>query len=85
MLLGTLLRREGGLFGALKSAGKRILTGESLFMTLFTHQGSGKARIAFAAPYPGHILAIKLDSLGGTLERDEEKWEPVFRSSSRSR
>jgi uncharacterized protein (AIM24 family) len=66
-IFGDGTKREGGLFGALKSAGKRLLTGESLFMTLFTHQGSGKARIAFAAPYPGHILAIKLDTLGGTL------------------
>ncbi len=66
-IFGDGTKRGGGLFGALKSAGKRILTGESLFMTLFTHNGSGKARIAFAAPYPGHILAIKLDTLGGTL------------------
>ena len=49
------------------SAGKRVLTGESLFTTMFTHAGSGKARVAFAAPYPGTILAMKLDEHGGRL------------------
>ncbi|MCB1509205.1 MAG: AIM24 family protein [Hyphomicrobiaceae bacterium] len=57
----------GGLFGALASAGKRIITGESLFTTVFTHQGQGKARVAFAAPYPGHILALRLADVGGRL------------------
>lgn len=57
----------GGLVGKLMGAGKRLLTGESLFTTVFTHNGGGKARVAFAAPTPGHILPIKLDSVGGTL------------------
>ncbi len=57
----------GGFLGKLLGAGKRLVTGESLFTTVFTHEGSGKARVAFAAPFPGHILAIKLDSVGGTL------------------
>lgn len=57
----------GGILGKLVGAGKRLITGESLFTTVFTHEGSGKARVAFAAPFPGHILAIKLDSVGGTL------------------
>jgi uncharacterized protein (TIGR00266 family) len=56
-----------GFLGKLAGAGKRLLTGESLFMTVFTHRGQGKARVAFAAPYAGHILPIKLDQLGGTL------------------
>lgn len=56
-----------GFLGTIAGAGKRLLTGESLFTTLFTHEGQGKARVAFAAPYPGHILAIKLDDLGGKL------------------
>ncbi len=64
---GSKKQEEAGFLGKLAGAGKRILTGESLFMTLFTHQGVGKARVAFAAPFPGHILAIKLDQLGGTL------------------
>ena len=58
---------EGGFMGKLVGAGKRLLTGESLFMTVFTHQGQGKARVAFAAPVPGAIMAVKLSDLGGTL------------------
>jgi uncharacterized protein (AIM24 family) len=53
--------------GALLGAGRRLLTGESLFMTVFTNQGSGKQHVAFAAPYPGKILAMDLRQLGGTL------------------
>ncbi len=64
---GSKANENKGFFGAIAGAGKRLLTGESLFTTLFTHNGQGKARVAFAAPYPGHILAIKLDQLGGTL------------------
>ncbi len=57
----------GGFMGALLGAGKRLVTGESLFTTVFTHQGRGKARVAFAAPTPGAILPIRLGDLGGTL------------------
>jgi uncharacterized protein (TIGR00266 family) len=57
----------GGFMGKLLGAGKRLVTGESLFTTVFTHQGAGKARVAFASPTPGAILPIKLDSVGGTL------------------
>ncbi len=56
-----------GLLGKVLSAGKRVLTGESLFMTTFTGQGPGKERIAFAAPYPGKILSMDLAQLGGEL------------------
>jgi uncharacterized protein (TIGR00266 family) len=58
---------EGGFMGKLLGAGKRLVTGESLFTTVFTHQGRGKARVAFSAPVPGAILPIKLSDLGGTL------------------
>jgi len=59
---------QGGSFtDKLFSAGKRLLTGESLFMTLFTHEGQGKARAAFAAPYPGNIIPVTLANLGGTI------------------
>lgn len=58
---------QGGLFGKLLGAGKRLVTGESLFTTVFHHEGRGKARVAFAAPYPGRIVPIDLASLGGTL------------------
>src|SRR6185503_5368752 len=51
----------------LLSAGKRVITGESLFTTVFTHRGQGKARVAFAAPYPGTVLAMKLSDHGGRL------------------
>jgi len=56
-----------GIMGALLGAGKRLLTGESLFMTVFTNRGPGKHRVAFAAPYAGRILALDLASLGGQL------------------
>ncbi|QKG72036.1 TIGR00266 family protein [Erythrobacter mangrovi] len=56
-----------GFMGKLLGAGKRLVTGESLFTTVFTHQGQGKARVAFASPTPGTILPIKLDSVGDTL------------------
>ena len=59
--------QDGGFMGKLLGAGRRLVTGESLFTTVFTHQGTGKARVAFASPTPGAILPIKLDSLGGTL------------------
>ena len=58
---------DQGFFGKLASAGKRLLTGESLFMTVFTQQGQGKARIAFAAPYPGLIIPFRLSDYGGEL------------------
>ncbi|MBW8860347.1 MAG: AIM24 family protein, partial [Caulobacter sp.] len=51
----------------LLGAGKRLVTGESLFTTVFTHTGSGKARVAFASPTPGSILPLNLGQLGGTL------------------
>ncbi len=57
----------GGFMDKLLGAGKRLITGESLFTTVFTHQGEGKARVAFAAPYPGHVMAIKLDDVNGRL------------------
>ena len=53
--------------GALLGAGKRLLTGESLFMTVFQNRGSGKKRIAFGAPYPGKIIPVHLGELGGEL------------------
>lgn len=57
----------GGLFDKLLSAGKRLVTGESLFTTVYVNQGARKARVAFAAPYPGKILAMDLRQLGGML------------------
>jgi uncharacterized protein (AIM24 family) len=57
----------GGLFGKLLGAGKRLVTGEGLFTTVYTNQGNRKLRVAFAAPYPGKILPMDLKQLGGML------------------
>jgi uncharacterized protein (TIGR00266 family) len=63
---------ESGVFGLLKGVGKRVLTGESIFLTHFTNQGEGKKSVAFAAPYPGKVIALDLDSIGGefTCQKD---------------
>ena len=58
---------NSGLMDRLKSVGKRILTGESLFMTHFTNQGARKRKVAFAAPYPGKIIAVELSQFNGEL------------------
>jgi uncharacterized protein (TIGR00266 family) len=60
-------RSGSGIMNALLSAGRRVLTGESLFMTVFSNNGSGKHRVAFAAPYAGRILTMDLAGLGGEL------------------
>jgi uncharacterized protein (TIGR00266 family) len=59
--------QEKGFLGKLMSAGKRVLTGESLFMTAFTNIGQGKKKVSFASPYPGKILPMDLMQLGGRL------------------
>ena len=59
--------QQQGFMGKLMTAGKRVLTGESLFMTTFTNAGPGRQVVAFAAPYPGKILALHLDQLGGEI------------------
>ena len=58
---------EGGFFDKMLSAGKRALTGESLFMTHFTNRGSEKNRVSFSAPYPGKIIPIDLFQTGGEV------------------
>jgi uncharacterized protein (TIGR00266 family) len=58
---------QGGLFGKLLGAGKRLVTGESLFTTVYTNAARHKQRVAFAAPYPGKILPMDLRQLGGML------------------
>ena len=59
--------QQGGIFGKLIGAGKRLVTGESLFTTVYTNQVNTRQRVAFAAPYPGKILPMDLSRLGGTL------------------
>jgi len=56
---------QSGIFDKLLSAGKRVLTGESLFMTAFINQNYGKAKVSFASPYPGKIIAIDLTQYQG--------------------
>jgi len=60
-------KNQGGFMDKLFGAGKRVLTGESLFMTLFTNQGSGKQQVSFAAPYPGKIIPMDLSMMGGKV------------------
>ena len=57
----------GGFLGSLVGAGKRVLTGESIFMTHFTNDSPYKRRVAFAAPYPGQIVPINLSEMGGRI------------------
>lgn len=75
---GSAADQEGGFMGKLLGAGKRLVTGESLFTTVFTHHGQGKARVAFAAPTPGTILPLKLDEVGGTLICQKDAFLAAF-------
>ena len=61
-----------GFLGSLLSAGKRLVTGESLFTTVFSNQGFGKKKVAFAAPHPGKILPIRLSDIGGELHAQKD-------------
>ena len=60
-------QQTSGFLGKLMSAGKRVLTGESLFMTAFSNEGQGKKKVSFAAPYTGKIIPMDLQQLGGTI------------------
>ena len=66
-IFGDGSQQQNGIMGALMGAGKRLLTGESLFMTVFMNKSSLKKKVAFGAPYPGKIIAINLAELGGEL------------------
>jgi len=66
-IFGDGSKQNEGILGSLFSAGKRLLTGESLFMTAYTHTGSGKRHATFAAPYPGKIVPFDLSELGGKM------------------
>ncbi|MBS4219800.1 TIGR00266 family protein [Bacillus sp. FJAT-49711] len=56
-----------GFMGKIMGAGKRLLTGESLFMTMFTNDGAGKKNVSFASPYPGKIIPLDLSEYGGRI------------------
>jgi uncharacterized protein (TIGR00266 family) len=79
---GSAASQSGGLMGALLGAGRRLLTGESLFMTQFTAAGGAKDRVAFAAPFPGRILALDLAQLGGELLCQKESFLAAARGVS---
>jgi len=66
-IFGDGSQQSSGFLNALVGAGKRLLTGESLFMTVFQNQGAGKKRVAFGAPYPGKIIPVHLAEIGGEL------------------
>ena len=66
-IFGDGSQQTGGLMGALVGAGKRLLVGESLFMTVFMNQAAEKRHVAFGAPYPGKIMPIRLPEVGGEL------------------
>ena len=70
-----------GIMGKLLGAGKRVLTGESIFMTHFTNTGAGKKRVAFAAPYPGKIIPINMAQNGGTLLCQPTRRPPASRAA----
>ena len=58
---------DKGIFGKLLDVGKRVLTGESIFLTHFTNEGQGKKEVSFAAPYPGSIIPLDLTSVNGEI------------------
>src|SRR6188768_400195 len=66
-IFGDGSKQQGGFMGALMGAGKRLLTGESLFMTVFLNRSTQKRKVAFGAPYPGKIIPVHLKDIGGVL------------------
>jgi uncharacterized protein (TIGR00266 family) len=67
-------QQQSGIMGALMGAGKRLLTGESLFMTVFYNRSHQKRKVAFGAPYPGKIIAIHLSEIGGELVTQKDSF-----------
>lgn len=66
-IFGDGAQQQSGILGKLFSAGKRLLTGENLFMTAYTNIGQGKKQVSFASPYPGRIIPLDLYQLGGKI------------------
>ena len=73
-IFGDGSQQQSGFMGALMGAGKRLLTGESLFMTVFHNRSGQKKKVAFGAPYPGKIIAIHLAELGGELVAQKDSF-----------
>ncbi|MGD2126325.1 MAG: TIGR00266 family protein [Desulfobacteraceae bacterium] len=65
--MGDGSKADNGIMGKLLNVGKRVLTGESIFLTHFTNHGGGKRRVAFAAPYPGKIISVDMAKVGYEL------------------
>jgi uncharacterized protein (AIM24 family) len=89
--VGTMTYMEDGiemqtaLGGGLFSGFKRMLTGESFFISTFLNTGNGKRRVAFAAPYPGKIVAFDLDSFGGEVLCQKDSFLCAARHRDRNR
>jgi uncharacterized protein (TIGR00266 family) len=66
-IFGDGSQQNSGLLGSLLGAGKRLMTGESMFTTVFQNRGAGKRRVAFGAPYPGKIIPVRLAEIGGEV------------------
>ncbi|MBL7706861.1 MAG: TIGR00266 family protein [Taibaiella sp.] len=64
---GSAQSKSGGLLGKLLNAGKRLITGEGLFITAYTNVGQGKKKVSFASPYPGKIIPVDLHEYGGKV------------------
>ncbi len=64
---GSAASQQGGFFDKMLGAGKRLITGEGLFITMFTFQGQGKGKVAFASPYPGKIIPLDLSQYGNRI------------------
>jgi len=73
-IFGDGSQQQSGFLGALLGAGKRLLTGESLFMTVFWNRSQGKKRVAFGAPYPGKIIPVHLAEIGGDLMAQKDSF-----------
>jgi len=73
-IFGDGSQQQGGFMGALMGAGKRLLTGESLFMTVFMNRTSQRRKVAFGAPYPGKIVPIHLAEIGGELVAQKDSF-----------
>ena len=71
-IFGDGSQQTSGFLGSLMGAGRHLLTGESLFMTVFQNRGEGKKRVAFGAPYPGKIIPVQLADIGGELLAQKE-------------
>src|SRR5690606_29289145 len=73
-IFGDGSQKQSGFLGAVMGAGKRLLTGESLFMTVFLNRSAQKKKLAFGAPYPGKIVPIHLAELGGELVAQKDSF-----------